>query len=195
MDTKEKILLGMLDLIYELGLEKASIGKLCKKAKISPGNIYFYFESKKVLIDTLYEYCVLKLIDYLDQDELLMETKNNINTENCKHLVKEWVRRYIQFLKLNMPILEFIIASKSSHYLSDDIKKGRFKKNKSFGEFLEKAGEAKIIRRLPPDYITTFVLGSVYEVLRESLIFNTMVLDENGIENLTDMIWAGLKYE
>ena len=30
-DTKEKILLGMLDLIYEVGLEKASMGKLSKK--------------------------------------------------------------------------------------------------------------------------------------------------------------------
>ena len=48
MDTKEKILLGMLDLIREVGLEKASMGKLSRKIHASPGNIYFYFKGKTV---------------------------------------------------------------------------------------------------------------------------------------------------
>ena len=47
MDTKEKILLGMLDLIQEVGLEKASMGKLSQKIHASPGNIYFYFSLQK----------------------------------------------------------------------------------------------------------------------------------------------------
>ena len=40
MDTRERILEGMLELIRENGLEKASIGTLAKKIKIRPGNRY-----------------------------------------------------------------------------------------------------------------------------------------------------------
>lgn len=194
MDTKEKILLGMLDLIYELGLEKASIGKLCKKVNISPGNIYFYFDSKKILIDTLYEYCILKLLDYLDQDSLLMGTNGDMKTEIFIDLLNKLIKRHIYFYELNPQILEFIVTSKSSYYLSNDIKKGRFKKNKAIGDFMERAVEEKIIKPISLDYITTFILGVIYEFLREALMLNNIVLDEEGVENLTDMIWSGLKY-
>ena len=66
IETKEKILLGMLDLVAETGLEKASIGRLCKKIKVSPGNVYFYFSSKVELLNTLYYYCINSLIEAVD---------------------------------------------------------------------------------------------------------------------------------
>ncbi len=54
MDAKEKILVGMLELIWDKGLEKASIGSLAKKIKISPGNIYYYFTDIKYTLLLLF---------------------------------------------------------------------------------------------------------------------------------------------
>ena len=57
IETKEKILLGMLDLVAETGLEKASIGRLCKKIKVSPGKcIFLLFQQSRII-----EYTILLL--------------------------------------------------------------------------------------------------------------------------------------
>ena len=192
MDTKERILLGMLELIQEVGLEKASIGKLCKKISISPGNIYFYFDSKKVLIDTLYEYCVVKTIDHLDQERLL-ESVNNIEYDECKELTSELIRRFIDFYQENPLIFHFVITSKSSYYLSNDIKKGRYKKNKSFNNFVEQSIKQKILKPISAEYIMTFMIGVVYEFLKESLIFGNLTLEDKDIDTIIDLIWSALE--
>ena len=58
LHTKEKILTGMLKLIWEVGLERSSIALLSQKIKISPGNIYYYYKGKKKLL-ILYVFIVL----------------------------------------------------------------------------------------------------------------------------------------
>ena len=125
IETKEKILLGMLDLVAETGLEKASIGRLCKKIKVSPGNVYFYFSSKVELLNTLYYYCINSLIEAVD-----IKTYTEISKdEECTvytTLMEDLVKKVIYFYKSNPCMLNFIITSKSSCYLSDEIKRGRF---------------------------------------------------------------------
>ena len=193
MDTKEKILLGMLDLIQEVGLEKASMGKLSQKIHASPGNIYSYFSGKKDLIDTLYEYCMISLAEYLDQ-ERLMEVDINTDAKVCKEFVLDMVKRHINFYKENPKMLHFVIKSKSSFYLSSDIKKGRFKRNKPIYYFMGLLIERKIIKSMDVDIISTFIIGVIYEFLKESIMFENIKLDDEGIDMLAEMIWSGLKY-
>ena len=193
MDTKEKILLGMLDLIQEVGLEKASMGKLSQKIHASPVNIYFYFSGKKDLIDTLYEYCMISLAEYLDQ-ERLMEVDINTDAKVCKEFVLDMVKRHINFYKENPKMLHFVIKSKSSFYLSSDIKKGRFKRNKPIYYFMGLLIERKIIKSMDVDIISTFIIGVIYEFLKESIMFENIKLDDEGIDMLAEMIWSGLKY-
>ena len=193
MDTKEKILLGMLDLIQEVGLEKASMGKLSQKIHARPGNIYFYFSGKKDLIDTLYEYCMISLAEYLDQGRL-MEVDINTDAKVCKEFVLDMVKRHINFYKENPKMLHFVIKSKSSFYLSSDIKKGRFKRNKPIYYFMGLLIERKIIKSMDVDIISTFIIGVIYEFLKESIMFENIKLDDEGIDMLAEMIWSGLKY-
>ena len=193
MDTKEKILLGMLDLIQEVGLEKASMGKLSQKIHASPRNIYFYFSGKKDLIDTLYEYCMISLAEYLDQGRL-MEVDINTDAKVCKEFVLDMVKRHINFYKENPKMLHFVIKSKSSFYLSSDIKKGRFKRNKPIYYFMGLLIERKIIKSMDIDIISTFIIGVIYEFLKESIMFENIKLDDEGIDMLAEMIWSGLKY-
>lgn len=92
IETKEKILLGMLDLVAETGLEKASIGRLCKKIKVSPGNVYFYFSSKVELLNTLYYYCINSLIEAVDiktYTEISKDEECTVYTTLMEDLVKK----------------------------------------------------------------------------------------------------------
>ena len=193
MDTKEKILLGMLDLIYEEGLEKASMGKLSQKINASPGNIYFYFSGKADLIDTLFEYCMLCLTDYLDQGRLL-EVDENTDEETCRQYACDIVRKQIEFYQKNPKMLHFVVKSKSSFYLSADIKKGRFKRNKPIYHFLDVLVKRKIIKPIEVNDIATFLVGIMYEFLKESVMFEKIKLDDAEIDKLTEVMWAGLKY-
>jgi AcrR family transcriptional regulator len=193
MDTKEKILLGMLDLIREVGLEKASMGKLSRKIHASPGNIYFYFKGKTDLIDTLYEYCMTNLAEYLEQDRLTTVDEDT-DVEVCKEFVRDIIKKQIDFYKKNPEMFHFIVISKSSFYLSDDIKKGRFRRNKPFYDFIELMVKRKIIKQLDVEYIAIFILGVMYELLKESIMFGNIEMNDEEAEKLIEIIWSGLEY-
>lgn len=193
MDTKEKILLGMLDLIYEVGLEKASMGRLSQKINVSPGNIYFYFAKKNELIDALFEYCMMGLVEYLDQDRL-MKVDMNTKEEVCREYMWDILRREIKFYQKNPKIFYFIIVSKSSFYLSIDIKKGHFKRNEPVYYFIDILIKRKIIKPMKVSDVVTFTLGALYEILKENIMFGNMELDDAGIDKFIEVIWSGLKY-
>lgn len=194
METKERILVGMLDLIAEEGLEKASIGRLCKKIKVSPGNVYFYFASKVELLNTLYFYCITNLMDTIG-----LEDYNDISEEADYSeyilLMTKLVENIISFYKLNPNMLNFIITSKSSCYLSDEIKKGRFQGTNYFNLFWVKSKQKGILKNLNTEFITAYILGVIYEFMKEDIIFNNFTLDEGGVNMLNDLIWSGLFVE
>lgn len=55
MDTKELILCTMMELVEELGLKGSTIAQLAKRANISAGIIYRYYDSKDEIIHQLYK--------------------------------------------------------------------------------------------------------------------------------------------
>ena len=42
--------------------------------------------------------------------------------------------------------------------------------------------------------VSTYTLGVLYEVLKERIMFENIVLDDEGIDKFTEIIWSGLKY-
>ena len=54
--------------------------------------------------------------------------------------------------------------------------------------------ERKIIKSMDVDIISTFIIGVIYEFLKESIMFENIKLDDEGIDMLAEMIWSGLKY-
>jgi AcrR family transcriptional regulator len=194
METKEKILLGMLDLIAETGLEKASIGRLCKKIKVSPGNVYFYFASKVELLNTLYHYCISKLMDSLGLEEY-SDISEEADCFEYTSLMVNLVKNVIIFYKQNPNMLNFVITSKSSCYLSDEIKRGRFKGTSFFDSFWLKSKQKGIIKDVSTEFIIAYILGVIYEFMKEDIIFNNLSLDDGKVDILNDLIWSGLLIE
>lgn len=73
-----RILEATLELVSEEGLTGFSIGKLAKRAGASPGIIYHYFESKDVLIHTLYGEVLAKLAHALSDDIYALPPKKRL---------------------------------------------------------------------------------------------------------------------
>ena len=194
IETKEKILLGMLDLVAETGLEKASIGRLCKKIKVSPGNVYFYFSSKVELLNTLYHYCISSLMD-----SIKLESYSDISTDaevsEYTTLMEDLIKSVIYFFKSNPNMLNFVITSKSSCYLSDEIKRGRYKGTSFFYSFWEKSKDKGILKDVSTEFIIAYILGIIYEFMKEDIIFQNISLDDEKIDMLNDLIWSGLRLD
>ena len=75
-----RILEAALELVSEEGLTGFSIGKLAKRARASPGIIYHYFESKDMLLHTLYGEVIAKLAHVLTDDIYGLSPKKRLKT-------------------------------------------------------------------------------------------------------------------
>ena len=54
LDKREAILQATLEVMAEYGFDNAPMSLISKRSKASPGIIYHYFESKEVLVETVY---------------------------------------------------------------------------------------------------------------------------------------------
>ena len=100
LHTKEKILTGMLRLIWEVGLEKSSIALLSQKIKISPGNIYYYFRGKEEIINSLCFYCSDLLSSAIKPKEY-EAFYDNCSIEILEREFKSFITKMIIFYKNN----------------------------------------------------------------------------------------------
>ena len=105
------------------------------------------------------------------------------------------IKNVISFYKLNPGMLNFVITSKSSCYLSDEIKRGRFKGTYFFNSFWDKSREKGIIKNVSTEFILAYILGILYEFMKEDIIFQNITLDDDKIDMLNDLIWSGLRLE
>ena len=92
-------------------------------------------------------------------------------------------------------MLNFVITSKSSCYLSDEIKRGRFKGTSFFDSFWLKSKRKGIIKDVSTEFIIAYILGVIYEFMKEDIIFNNLSLDNGKVDVLNDLIWSGLLIE
>jgi AcrR family transcriptional regulator len=191
MDTKEKILLGMLELIWDKGLEKASIGSLAKKIKISPGNIYYYFTDKTEILNTLYYYCFDKLIESVRRD-IYKDIRDNYTRENVEETLRYFLKEVIVFYRENPYILNYMITAKSSSYLSDDLKKRMLNYVESYAVFLNDLKERKIVKEIPTETMIIYFTTVIYEFLRQDVLLHNIILDEEKINDIVTMFLTGI---
>ena len=70
MDKKDVIKIT-LELIKEKKLEKASIGEIVRRLKLSPGNLYYHFKSKNDIYKEAADYSAEEIIRSLDRVKLI----------------------------------------------------------------------------------------------------------------------------
>lgn len=159
MGTKNKIFNAMLELIQEVGLEKASIGTLSKKVGMSPGNIYYHFSSKHILISELYLYCKTLLWENLQYSEVYTLDTLKVVTFHA-----------MDFYTAHTEIFIFIHSASLSSYLSEE---NIIATNKLFSPLtalVETLGENAVIYNDPllmSDYILSLIHQYVQAIIRK----------------------------
>ena len=190
METKERILIGMLDLIWEVGLEKASIGTLSRRIKISPGNIYYYFKDKNEILNTMYYYCQEKITKTFSISSF-SEIRENY-TEDTKSNMKKLIKRSVAFFRSNPPILNYIVNAKSSSYLSKDVKTMLYVNADFYEKIVIGTQENGDVKPIKPEFIILFYQSYLYELLKQDILMHNIIIDDDVIDIITELLWSGI---
>lgn len=179
MKTKAKIFHAMLDLIQDVGLEKASIGALSKKTGLSPGNIYYHFTSKHVLISELYLYCKTLL-----WENLHFEQTTSLNT------LKSITFHAMDFYAVHTDIFIFIHSASLSSYLSSENIRITNKRFEPLYTLVQSLGKANIISN-DSVVISDFILSLIHQYV-QAIIQNKYKPSQRRKEQLWELFLHGV---
>ena len=194
LHTKEKILTGMLRLIWEVGLEKSSIALLSQKIKISPGNIYYYFRGKEEIINSLCFYCSDLLSSAIKPKEY-EAFYDNCSIEILEREFKSFITKMIIFYKNNPHIINYITVINGSSYIKQEMKKKIRLEKDIYWKFLEKLKENRAIKDVSTSILISFITSVMHDMVVQDVVLNNLTLDDKKIDALFVLIWSGLSSE
>ncbi|WP_253349697.1 TetR/AcrR family transcriptional regulator [Sebaldella sp. S0638] len=194
LHTKEKILTGMLKLIWEVGLERSSIALLSQKIKISPGNIYYYYKGKEEIINSLCFYCFDQLNSTIKPKEYIA-FYDNCSVEELEKEFKSFITKMIIFYKNNPHIINYVTIVNGSSYIKKEMKKKIRVEKDVYWKFLEKLKENKAIKDVSTNILISFITSVLHDVIVQDVILNNLTLDDKKIDSLFNLIWSGLSSE
>ncbi|MBP9479140.1 MAG: TetR/AcrR family transcriptional regulator [Sebaldella sp.] len=192
MDTKEKILMGMLELIWDVSLEKASIGTLARRIKVSPGNIYYYFKDKNEILNTLYYHCLDMVIEAVEP--YAYEKLPDRKKETVKNYLHSFIKKFLNYYRENPLILNYMVTAKSSSYLSDDIKKIMYNKIDAYGIFFEDMKRNKVTKNVSIEITILYMISIMYEFAKQEILLKNITFSDENEEEMFELIWSGLSF-
>ena len=194
LHTKDKILNGMLKLIWEVGLEKSSIALLSQKIKISPGNIYYYYKGKEDIINSLCFYCFDQLNTTIKPKEYVA-FYDNCSIEILEKEFKSFITKMIIFYKNNPHVINYITVVNGSSYIKKEMKKKIRLEKDMYWKFLEKLKENRAIKDISTNILISFITSVMHDVIVQDVVLNNLTLDDKKIDALFNLIWSGLSSE
>ena len=151
-DKKKKILESALKLFNEKGIDNTSTSLISKEAGVATGTLYLYFETKVDLIielgTSIQEESLTSFLDLIE---------SSVDYESLK---KFWLER-VEWGVNNPYKYKFMIQFKSSPY---NIKNTKLKipdYEKKLLNLIEDGIKNKILKDLPPKYISRFFSAHV----------------------------------
>ena len=151
-DKKKKILEAALKLFNEKGIDNTSTSLISKEAGVAAGTLYLYFENKVDLITEL---------GTSIQEESLASFLDLIESPvSYESLEKFWLER-VEWGVNNSDKHEFMIQFKSSPYHDKNTKLKIPDHEKKLLNLIEDGIKNKILKNLPPKYISRFFSAHV----------------------------------
>ena len=151
-DKKKKILEAALKLFNEKGIDNTSTSLISKEAGVAAGTLYLYFENKVDLISEL---------GTSIQEESLGSFLDLIESPvSYESLEKFWLER-VEWGVNNPDKHKFMIQFKSSPYNNKNIRLKIPDHEKKLLNLIEDGIKNKILKDLPPKYISRFFSAHV----------------------------------
>ena len=151
-DKKKKILEAALKLFIEKGIDNTPTTLISKEAGVATGTLYYYFETKVDLIvelgTSIQEESLVSFLDLIE------------SSVGYESLEKFWLEK-VEWGVKNPDKCKFMIQFKSSPY---NIKNPKIKipdHEQKLLNLIEKGIKDKILKNLPPKYISGFFSNHV----------------------------------
>ncbi|MFO7263893.1 MAG: TetR family transcriptional regulator [Bacillaceae bacterium G1] len=171
---RDAILNAALILFAERGYDGTTVPMIAEKAKVGAGTIYRYFESKQILVNTLYRQCLAQFADTLREGA---PPPDATVREQFRHVF----HRMVHFARKSIHALIFIDAHTGGHYLDEESRQLFHQFLGSLKEVLEKGKRLGIIAPLPSEALIAIVFGAfvrTYKVIRSGELEDTPALME-----------------
>lgn len=182
-DKRQKIINTAVKLFVKDGIHQTSIQTLAKKAGVSTGSVYTYFDSKETLV-------VEAFYNVLDES-IAAITVNYDDTLSIKerfyYLLEQRIRYNIKyptkFQFLNLCSAEPTVMKEVVNYDSE---------NSALATVLMDGKEQSIIRNLPPQDMVYQIIGGISFSLTWRLFYHQQI-NEDDIQMMIDMAWKSVK--
>ncbi|WP_169719548.1 TetR/AcrR family transcriptional regulator [Olivibacter sitiensis] len=184
-DKRDAILKGLLELVNQEGFLGVSMDLLAKKAGISAGSIYYYFESKDAVILHLYQ----ELREKIDQEMFHLKEIQAVNYETQ---FRELFVRLCHYLIRHQQYFVFMDRFYASPYPQlNQCQDIQFQEN-NFAAFFELGIQEKLIRPYNIHLIASLFMGTVTISIKKHIL-EVFPLEEEDMRNLATVLWEGLK--
>ncbi len=186
-DKRAEILAAALELITERGFHAAPMAMIAAKAKVAAGTIYCYFESKDVLIRSLYGEIEEKILDELvDGCDVEQPIRERFIFLFCR-LVDYFMEHPLYFRYVE----QFHHSPYGADYRRGKIL-GKPGDRDVFRKLLEQGVADGIIKDLPLPLLFALAFGPMLAVLRDHVL-GFIHLDRLLMEDIATSCWDGLK--
>lgn len=171
---RDDILQAALILFAERGYDGTTMPMIAELARVGAGTIYRYFESKQILVNTLYRQCLAQFAETLQQGSPPAEATVR---EQFRHIF----HRMVHFARNSIHALIFIDSHTGGHFLDEQSRQLFHQFLGSLKDVLERGKRLGIIAPLPSEALIAIVFGAfvrTYKVIRNGVLEDTPELLE-----------------
>jgi AcrR family transcriptional regulator len=184
VDKKEKIIVAAIQLINEVGLAETSMSKIAKKAGISAGTIYVYFENKDDMIKKLF-LTVKKDM----QQKIFRGIDGSFPTEaEFRKLIKNYIdffvnnRDYFLFFEqyINSPLIQKLCREEAQIIANPLL------------EFFKKGQERKIFKKIDISLIFIYAFSPLMQIAKK-YYSGEFEFNEQNTAEIIQISWDSIK--
>ena len=185
-DKKYLIMEAMMRLVKEFGLQGTPMSKLAKEAGVAAGTIYYYFNSKEELINSM----------YLDAKSQFGEAVKQINWSNKSYssVMTQIGNTLFHFFCNNPDLFYFIEQCNRTPYVSQETMEEGKKYYKPFTEFLQRGINEEVFCDMDVNLLTSLMYGSLVTAVNLYLSGDPSISLET-LPVVLNYVWKGIKLE
>ncbi|WKB82900.1 TetR/AcrR family transcriptional regulator [Cellulophaga lytica] len=182
MNKKETIVQAALELLVEKGIHATPVSAIAKKANTGMGTIYNYFESKEVLINTIY-------VAIKEEEKKVLDTVFN-NDLPVKIQFEKYYTIVIEFFTKNKLYFGFMDQLQASPIITNESKTVGYNAIEGAIALLIKGKKEHIIKNIDNDELLQFIGGSILSYLRW---INMPGNNNKSLKNQINLVWDAIK--
>ncbi|WP_350284771.1 TetR/AcrR family transcriptional regulator [uncultured Croceitalea sp.] len=181
----QRVKKACIDIVYEIGLEGISAGKLAKRAKVSSSSIYIYFENMNDMFQVINDEITSEFFVFISQN-LNEDESIKANFENIWQSAYEYCSKFPK---------KFIFTRRMTHSCIVQQEKSKDLKPyyQKLNNFIESAVANGAIREMAMVDFVYIALTPLYGIMKSNIENGILDLQPNDIELYRAASWKAIE--